>query len=78
MSQSVINKHTHAITVEHVQYAISKLKSGKSDCVENLNSDNFKNGTERFYCIAIFFIIAHVGAGCSTHWFTMIYNDSYS
>ena len=31
-SQSVINKHTHANTVEHVQYAISKLKSEKSNC----------------------------------------------
>ena len=49
-SQSVINKHTHAIIVEHVhvQYAIFKLKIGKSDCVENLYSDNFNNGTERF------------------------------
>ena len=46
-SQSVINKHTHATTVEHVQYAISKVKSGKSDFVENLYSDNFKNEAER-------------------------------
>ena len=37
-SESMINKHTHAINVDHVQYAISKLKSGKSDCVANLYS----------------------------------------
>ena len=55
-SQSVINKHTHAIIVEHVQYAISKLKSGKSDCVENLYSDNFKNGTERFTVLLSFLL----------------------
>ena len=55
-SQSVVNKHTHAITLEHVQYAIYKLKSGKSDCVENLYSDNFKNGTERFtYCYLFYY-----------------------
>ena len=35
-SESMINKHAHAINVDHVQYAISKLKSGKSGCVANL------------------------------------------
>ena len=54
-SQSVINKRSHAITVEHVQYVISKLKSEKSDCVENLYSDNFKNGTERFTVLLFFY-----------------------
>ena len=39
-----------------VQYAISKEKSGKSDCVENLCSDNFKNGTERFTVLLSFLL----------------------
>ena len=78
-SQSVINKHTHAITVEHVQYAISKLKSGKSDCVENLYSDNFKNGTERFTVLLTFLLSSMLVHGVrSTCRFTIIYNDSYS
>ena len=55
-SHSVINKHAHDITIEHVQYAISKLKSGKSDCVENLYSANFKNGTERFTVLLSFLL----------------------
>lgn len=37
--------HTHVITVEHVQFAINKLKSGKSDSIDELLSDNLKNGT---------------------------------
>ena len=65
-SQSVINKHTHAISVEHVHYAISKLKSEKSDCVENLCSDNFKNGTERFTVLLSFLLSSMYSAWCST------------
>ena len=30
--QTFINKHTHSISVIHVQEAIHKLKSTKSDC----------------------------------------------
>ena len=36
---------THSITVKQIKCAISKLKPGKSDSIEQLSSDNFKNGT---------------------------------
>ena len=36
--------HTHSITVQQIKCAISKLKPGKSDSIEQLSSDNFKNG----------------------------------
>ena len=37
--------HTHSITVQQIKCATSKLKPGKSDLIEQLSSDNFKNGT---------------------------------
>ena len=37
--------HTHSITVQRIKCAISKPKPGKSDSIEQLSSDNFKNGT---------------------------------
>ena len=37
--------HTHSITVQQIKCAISKLKLGKSDSIEQLSSENFKNGT---------------------------------
>ena len=37
--------HTHSITVQQIKCAISKMQSGKSDSIEQLSSDNFKNGT---------------------------------
>ena len=52
----MINKHTHAINVDHVQYAISKLKSGKSDCVANLYSDNFEMAQNvLLYCYRFYY-----------------------
>ena len=33
--------HTHSITVQQIKCAISKLKPGKSDSIEQLSSDNF-------------------------------------
>ena len=45
---TLINKHTHSITVIHVQEAIHRLKSAKSDCTDQLFSDHFINGTDRF------------------------------
>ena len=42
----VLFTHTHHITVEQVKYAILKLKPGKSDCIDGIVSDNFKNGTD--------------------------------
>lgn len=48
--------HTHEITVEQVQCAINKMKSGKSDTLDGLVSDNFKYGTLRlFEYIAVLF-----------------------
>ena len=43
--------HTHVITVEHIRTAIHKLKSGKSDCIDGILSDNFKNGTPRLFTL---------------------------
>ena len=37
--------HTHSITVQQIKCAISKMQSGKSYSIEQLSSDNFKNGT---------------------------------
>ena len=33
------------ITVQEIKSAIQKLKAGKSDSIDELSSDNFKNGT---------------------------------
>ena len=37
----------HVVTIENVQEAIHKLKSGKSDCVDSMMSDNLLHGTNR-------------------------------
>ena len=37
--------HTHAINVEHISNEITHLKSEKSDNIEGLTSDSFRNGT---------------------------------
>ena len=42
----VLFTHTHHITVEQVKYAIHKLKPGKTDCIDGIVSDNFKNGAD--------------------------------
>ena len=34
--QTLINKHTHSIYVIHVQEAIHKLKSAKSNCTDEI------------------------------------------
>ena len=47
----VLFTHTHYITVEQVKYAIHKLKSGKSDCIDGIVSDNFKNGTDLLFTL---------------------------
>ena len=44
-----IHKHTHIISIEQIQFAITKLKSGKGDCIDGIMSDNFKNGTDMLY-----------------------------
>ena len=48
---TLINKHTHSISVIHVQEAIHKLKSAESDCTDELFSDHFINGTDRFFTL---------------------------
>ena len=47
----VLFTHTHYITVEQVKYAIHKLKPGKSDCIDGIVSDNFKNGTDLLFTL---------------------------
>ena len=48
---SLINKHTHHVSVDQLQNAIHKLKSSKSDCTDQLFSDHFINGTLRFFTL---------------------------
>ena len=45
------NTHTHIITVDHVKNALHKIKSGKSDCINGILSDNFKKGTDSLYTL---------------------------
>ena len=40
-----VYSHKHVITIENVQEAIHKLKSGKSDCIESMMPDNLLHGT---------------------------------
>ena len=48
--------HTHYVTHDQVQCAINKIKPGKSDCIDGMLSDNFKNGTPRLNtCISLLF-----------------------
>ena len=47
----MINKHTDTVSVKHIQDAIHKLQSAKSDCKEQLLSDHFINGTVRFFTL---------------------------
>ena len=41
--------HAHCIDVNQIMSAVHKLKPGKSDCIDNLYSDNLKNGTYTLY-----------------------------
>ena len=41
--------HTHCIDVNQIMSAVHKLKPGKSDCIDNMYSDNLKNGTYTLY-----------------------------
>ena len=50
-SRSSIGKHTHAISYQHVQEAIKKLKSGKSDC-----EINYINGSPRLFIIYLYYL----------------------
>ena len=48
---SLVQNHTHCITVSHVQVAIKKLKGAESDCTDHLVSDHFINGTDRLFTL---------------------------
>ena len=70
---SLVQNHTHCITVPHVQVAIKKLKAAKSDCTDHLVSDHLINGTDRlFTLISLLFtcMLSHgvspLGLLCST------------
>ena len=41
--------HTHCIDVNQIMSAVHELKPGKSDCIDNMYSDNFFNGTYTLY-----------------------------
>ena len=43
------NIHTHVINVEQIMDSVAKLKLGKSDCSQQIFSDNIINGTHRLY-----------------------------
>ena len=48
--------HTHCVTHDQVRCAINKLKPGKSDCIDGMLSDNFKNDTLKLnICISLLF-----------------------
>ena len=56
-----VYSHNHVFTMENVQEAIHKLKSGKSDCVDSMMSDNLLYGTNRlFQYIACFLLQCYV------------------
>ena len=48
---SLINKHTHHVSVDHLHNAMHKLKASKSDCTDQLFSDHFINGALRFFTL---------------------------
>ena len=39
--------HTHYVTHDQVQCAMSKIKPRKSNCIDGMLSDNLKNGSPR-------------------------------
>ena len=50
--------HTHVITVAHAKNAIHKMKSRKSDCIDGILSDNFKEGTDSLYTVYILLLFS--------------------
>ena len=44
-----VYSHKHVVTIKNVQKAIHKLKSGKSDCVDSMMSNNLLDGTNRLF-----------------------------
>ena len=64
------NVHTHLNYVEQIMDSVAKLKLGKSDCSQQIFSDNIINGTHRLY-IYISLIFSCILAPCRTF---IIYN----
>ena len=72
MSQCIISDvdsdcdiiHTHSTTVQQIKRAISKLKPGKSDSIEPLSSDNFKNGTHMLNVYISLYLLACLPTVC--------------
>ena len=44
-----VYSHKHVVAIENVQEAIHKVKSGKSDCVDSMMSDNLLHGTNSLF-----------------------------
>ena len=44
-----VYSHKHVVTIDNVQEAIHKLKSGKSDCVDSMMSVNLLHSTNRLF-----------------------------
>ena len=55
--------HTHVINVDQVTSAVHKLKSGKFDCIDDLLSDNFKNGILHLFNIISLLFTAMLNHG---------------
>ena len=48
--------HTHYVMHDQVQFAINKIKPGKSDCIDGMLCDNLINGTPRLnICMSLLF-----------------------
>ena len=60
---SLINKHTHHVSVDQLQNAIHKLKFTKSDCTDQLFSDHFINGTLRFFTLILLLFTSMLSHG---------------
>ena len=55
-SHEMINKHTHTVSVKHIQGDVHKLQSTKSNCKEQLLSDHFINGNVTFFTLISLFL----------------------
>ena len=70
---SLINKHTHDVSVDQLQNAIHKLKSFKSDCTDQLFSNHFIKGTLRFFTLIFRYIYKYVILWCSPYRIIVVY-----
>ena len=74
---TLINKHTHSISVIHIREAIHKLKSAKSDSTDQFFSDHFINGTDRlFKLVSLLFTCMLTQSWCCHIRVIIIYYDS--